>query len=174
MDTGRNRRVIQSQHTLLVGASVQNRLFCHLGTRKSLPLRPGLVWIIFRALKWQFLAPIFPRLCLTAFQFVQSFLVNEVIEFLETTQPKDKMSDMVYIEIAISNSLYQYRKTRFVVIVRGGLISMLYDKSLTAMDSNTRESNVVTLMTSDTERIIRGLSFIHEVRINMIETAIAI
>ena len=38
------------------------------------------MWITFRELKWPLIYPIFPRLCLTAFNFCQPFLLARAIE----------------------------------------------------------------------------------------------
>ena len=62
---------------------------------------------------------------------------------------------------------------RFIVALRGTLVSMIYSKtvdlSITALD----ESVAVTLMSSDAETIARGFIFVHELWAVPIELAIA-
>ena len=57
---------------------------------------------------------------------------------------------------------------------RGGLVSLIYSKTLVIVDATSNDAAAVTLMSTDIERICSGLQNIHEVWANSIEVAIAI
>ena len=57
---------------------------------------------------------------------------------------------------------------------RGGLVSLVYSKTLVIVDATSNDAAAVTLMSTDVERICSGLQNIHEVWANSIEVAIAI
>lgn len=50
-----------------------------------------LVKSTFTALKWPFLAPVLPRLCLIGFNYAQPFLINRTVHFVgEPSSPQNK------------------------------------------------------------------------------------
>lgn len=59
-------------------------------------------------------------------------------------------------------------------MVRGGLISMLYRKSMDLSINGVDPSSSMTLMSADIERITTGWQTIHELWANLIEVALAI
>ena len=59
-------------------------------------------------------------------------------------------------------------------MIRGGLISLIYAKTVDISLSAVDEASSVTLMSSDIERITTSLAFMHETWAALIEIAIAV
>jgi len=69
---------------------------------------------------------------------------------------------------------YMYQTRRLVAMIRGGLITMLYRKSLDMDHTNSAEATPVTLMSIDMEKIAFGLQTIHQTWAGLLEIALAI
>ena len=59
-------------------------------------------------------------------------------------------------------------------MARGGLISMLYNKTADLSITSVDPANSLTLMSADIERITTGWQTMHEIWANLIEVALAI
>ncbi|KAJ5139829.1 P-loop containing nucleoside triphosphate hydrolase protein [Penicillium atrosanguineum] len=146
--------------------------------------RPNsLLWTFASHYKWDYMAGILPRLGYTAFTFTQPFLVSRVLDFM--TEPEHVNSDyyargliaayaIVYVGIAISYAVYTHKVFRFITMVRGSLVTMIFDKTLRMSTTAISDATAVTLMSTDIERIGSGLLDIHEVYGNFIEVVIAL
>jgi hypothetical protein len=68
-----------------------------------------------------------------------------------------------------------YFTTKFVTLIRGGLIGLLFEKALERNPKDTGEavSSTITLLNSDTERINLGLQQIHNTYACLIEIGIS-
>ncbi|OCL10209.1 hypothetical protein AOQ84DRAFT_3965, partial [Glonium stellatum] len=134
-------------------------------------------------LRWPIFAAMPPRVFLIAFNFCQPFLINRAVNLAQ--QPVDRQTTnigygligayfLVYVGIAISMGQYQHLTYRAITMVRGGLISMLYNKatdlSITAVDP----ASSLTLMSADIERITTGMQTMHEIWANVFEVTLAI
>lgn len=143
-------------------------------------------------LKWPILAVIPPRLCLIGFNFCQPFLINLAVTFSQqgVTDQTNKIGYgligayvLVFVGIAvsgISNSTtyvddllsvqqlstgqYMHSTFRFITMMRGGLISMLYSKAMQVALVDVDTASSITLMSADVERIVTGMETGHEVR----------
>ncbi|KAK2037259.1 canalicular multispecific organic anion transporter 1 [Colletotrichum somersetense] len=135
----------------------------------------------FTSLGWHALAPVIPRLAVTGFTFAQSFLVTALLNYLEHGKNRPASHGygllgacvFVYIGIAVSNSWYWRLTYKSVSIVRGGLVVAIFEKVLRLPEDDRIESKATTLMISDTQRIVSGLAFIHELWAGILETALA-
>jgi ATP-binding cassette subfamily C (CFTR/MRP) protein 1 len=72
-----------------------------------------------------------------------------------------------------SQGSYWHRMYRFVTMVRGGLIAIIYDQTMNLDTMAIKESEAVTLMSADIDRIANGVKNIHELWFNVIEAGIA-
>ena len=144
--------------------------------------RARLIWVIGKALKCQLLTPILPRLALIGFTFSQPFLINSILNWLETPFHATSAnkgygligaSALIYTGIAVSTSWYWHRHQRALAKVRGMLTSAIFKKttqlSITALDN----SAAVTLMSTDVEKIQGGCRDLHEIWANIIEAGLA-
>ncbi|KAL6231355.1 hypothetical protein BDW75DRAFT_247944 [Aspergillus navahoensis] len=124
-----------------------------------------------------------PRLCLIGVNYAQPFLVNRVVTFLgqpDTPTSKGVASGLiaayaiVYMGIAVVTATFHHRSYRMVMIVRGGLILLIYDHTLTLSASSPSKNDSYTLITADIERIVSGLRSLHETWASLIEIALSL
>lgn len=64
----------------------------------------------------------------------------------------------------VSTGQYQHKTFRFITMMRGGLISMLYGKATEISLNDVDTASSLTLMSADIERIVMGMETGHEVR----------
>ncbi|CAN9344154.1 unnamed protein product [Alternaria alternata] len=135
-----------------------------------------------RKLKWPILAVVPPRLCLIAFNFCQPFLIERAVNFSQEAETAQTANIgygligayiIVFIGIAISTGQYMHFTFRFITQMRGGLISMLYNKATEVTLTDMDPASSITLMSADVERIVTGMETGHEVWSNTLEIALA-
>ncbi|KAK3319769.1 ABC transporter [Cercophora scortea] len=127
-----------------------------------------------------FLSAIIPRLCLTGFTFSQPFLINVTLNLVDRSDPERDYGNgligawaLVYLGLAVSNSIYQYQNFRFVTRLRGGLIALIYERTLQTRTADLGDITAVSVMGTDVERIVSGLQSIHEIWGSFLEIGIA-
>ncbi|OQE34379.1 hypothetical protein PENCOP_c018G04493 [Penicillium coprophilum] len=129
----------------------------------------SLFWAVLRANIKPLLFCVVPRLLQMAFRYTQPLLLTRTISFANDKGQPDNIGwgltgafFMVLLGVAISNGIFYHMTFRFVTSVRGGLVSIIYSKtvdlSVTALD----ESVAVTLMSSDVQAICNGLQLIND------------
>ncbi|KAJ5740408.1 P-loop containing nucleoside triphosphate hydrolase protein [Penicillium malachiteum] len=145
--------------------------------------RNVLLWTLTCHYKWEYLVGVLPRLAYTGFAFAQPFLVQRVLDFMEEPEHVNSSNyayglivayAIVYIGIAATWSVYQHKTHRLRVMVRGSLVSLIFDKTLRLNTSAVSDATAVTLMSTDIERIQTSLVEMHEVYSNFIEIALAL
>nr|QIW91876.1 TRT [Phialomyces arenicola] len=129
------------------------------------------------------LAGILPRLCLTGLNYAQPFLVNRVVNFMgepNTTTSNEVAYGLIaayaidYIGIAVMSTMFQHKSYRALVMVRGGVVLLIYDHTLSLNVSSTSESTSLTLINADVERIGSGLRNVHEIWASVIEIGLSL
>ena len=68
---------------------------------------------------------------------------------------------------------YQYLLYRFITMVRGILIALIYEKTLKTSIVVGDDSEAITLMSTDVERIVQGLFGLYESWSTALQVAIA-
>lgn len=149
--------------------------------------------------KWAFLQGVLPRLLHTGFCFGQPFLVERVLNFMNEPEHVNSTNyarglvaayAIVYIGIAvcglssikrhlltdsqISGAAYQHQTDRIIAMVRGSLVTLIFEKTLRMSTSVVADSGAITLMSTDIERISSCLREIHEVYSGLIEIVVAL
>ncbi|KAJ5294660.1 hypothetical protein PENANT_c006G09572 [Penicillium antarcticum] len=143
----------------------------------------ALLWTFVFHYKWAFLEGVLPRLAYTGFCFAQPFLVERVLDFM--TEPEHVNSSnyaygligayaIVYIGIAISYAAYEHKTFRVITMIRGSLVTMIFNKTLRMSTSTISDAAAITLMSTDIERIGFGLIDMHETYSNITEVALAL
>ncbi|KAI1268251.1 ABC transporter [Xylariaceae sp. FL1019] len=134
----------------------------------------------FRSYFFSFASPIVPRLLVTAFTFSQPLLINTTVTFVGYTNPNANYGKgligawaMVSLGIAASNSVYQYQTLRFVTRLRGGLITLVYQRALGTRDADAGDITAVALLGADIERIKVCMGLFHEVWGSLVDIGIA-
>jgi ABC-type multidrug transport system fused ATPase/permease subunit len=159
----------------------------------------GLVKVLMRTLKVPLLLPIPLRLALLGFTFCQPLFVEKLLDTLSQPELDAKVgygfigaSMLIYLGIAISRGLYWYLNSitqrpqatplmhvhrylhhRMRTMVRSILVTETFIKATKARIGTTDDSAAVTLMSTDMERIKRGLRTLHEVWASVIQVALA-
>ncbi|KAK2813402.1 hypothetical protein FQN50_000718 [Emmonsiellopsis sp. PD_5] len=135
-----------------------------------------------KAFKWPLLYGIIPRLFLIGFTFSQPFLIERAVT-LSLLPVTDETTNwgygligayaIVYIGIAISTGQYQHHTFRAITMMRGGLVSLVYDKTASLAVNAVEPGASVTLMNTDMEKISAGFQFAHDLWASLIEIALA-
>jgi ATP-binding cassette subfamily C (CFTR/MRP) protein 1 len=144
-------------------------------------------WVLmkctFLAYKWQFFAGIVPRLLFSGSTFAQPFLINSVIDFIgESREQQSKnvagglvgATVLVYVGLAVTNVLYKHMTYQLLTMYRGGLVSLVFKKTLELQSTSVNESAPVTLMSTDIETIVQAGASIHDIWASFIELPVAI
>ena len=129
-----------------------------------------------------FASTIPPRIIFSAFNFSQPFLLERTLEYLTTNNHRNRPAVgwglmaayvLVYCGYALTNALHQHRNYRSVSKLRGSLIGIIYKQTLTMSSTALAESDAVTLMNADVERISVGLRQSQELWASFYEIGLA-
>ncbi|KAL4958875.1 ABC transporter [Aspergillus stella-maris] len=128
-----------------------------------------------------FLAAVLPRLALMGFTFCQPFLVNATVSWVNNPDaPPDSGKALigayalVYMGLAVSSSLYAYQNCRFVIRLRGGLISLIHGQTMHAREVDLGRTTAITLMGTDVERIVSGFRSLHDLWACPVDIGVAV
>ncbi|KLP15161.1 Uncharacterized protein LW94_1611 [Fusarium fujikuroi] len=143
--------------------------------------QPSLLKSTFRAYKWQFAAGIIPRLLHSGFNFAQPFLIQSVIVLVSKKEMSVQTSSgligatvLIYLGLAISGAWHKHMSYQLVTMYRGGLVSLIFKKTLKLKTTSIKDSAPVTLMTADVETIVAAGASIHDMWANMLELPVGI
>ncbi|KAM0261518.1 hypothetical protein ACHAQJ_002201 [Trichoderma viride] len=143
----------------------------------------GLAKALAKSLSGPLLLPVAPRIALSAFKFCQPFLINSLLSYLLIPASERSANSgygligatfLVYGGIAISTTLYYYLRERSLWMARGALASSIYEQTIRIKLSAVNDSAVLTLMSTDVERIRLGLRVVHEFWASFLESGIAL
>ncbi|OJK01767.1 hypothetical protein ASPACDRAFT_25680 [Aspergillus aculeatus ATCC 16872] len=143
----------------------------------------SLLRVLLAVYKRPLLANLLPRLCLTGVNYAQPFLVSRVTSFLgQSTTSTSKEAGygliaaygIVYVGIAVMTAMFHHRSYRTVVMVRGGLILLIYDHTLSLNISAPSKGDSLTLINADIERIGAGLRSFHETWASLLEIGLSL
>ncbi|KAF2495596.1 putative multidrug resistance protein [Lophium mytilinum] len=141
-----------------------------------------LAFVVTKMLRWPLILPIFPRLALLGFTFCQPLLVGRLLDFLQNSDQKQSINigygligayAVVYFGMAVSNSLYSHRTFKFLTMLRGTLVSAIYTKTTEISIGALDDSAAVTLMSTDVERLVKGLRGMHDLWANVLQFILA-
>jgi hypothetical protein len=81
---------------------------------------------------------------------------------------------LIYLGLAISGAWHKHLSFQMVTMYRGGLVSLIFKKTLKLKTSSIKDSAPVTLMTTDVETIVAAGASVHDMWANMLELPIGI
>ncbi|KAG4281248.1 hypothetical protein FPRO06_10153 [Fusarium proliferatum] len=143
--------------------------------------QPSLLKSTFLAYKWQFAAGIIPRLLHSGFNFAQPFLIQSVIVLVSKKEMSVQTSSgligatvLIYLGLAISGAWHKHMSYQLVTMYRGGLVSLIFKKTLKLKTTSIKDSAPVTLMTADVETIVAAGASVHDMWANMLELPVGI
>ncbi|KAJ5716375.1 hypothetical protein N7493_008286 [Penicillium malachiteum] len=157
------------------------------GLQKAWASRKGshqLMKSVFFAYRWTLIFSVVPRIYLGVFTFCQPFLINATVNYMNediTANNKQRGRGLigayilVYLGIAVSNSVYKRQLNLFSTMTRSGLISLIFTQTTRLKASDVADSAALTHMGTDTERIVSNLrNSIHEIWATVIEVGVAV
>ncbi|KAK4444912.1 ABC multidrug transporter [Podospora aff. communis PSN243] len=146
--------------------------------------RRGLAASVMWAWRFEVAKILFPRFCLVALNLTQPFLIEKVVKTLsEPEGPQTRNTGygmvgavaIVYVGSAVSAGFHQHMGFRLMAMMRGGLISTIYQKALSLPSTDSGSSPVMTLLGTDVERICEiWHDAIAEIFPNIIQLGVAI
>ncbi|KAF5538149.1 Canalicular multispecific organic anion transporter 2 [Fusarium phyllophilum] len=143
--------------------------------------QPSLLKSTFLAYKRQFAAGIIPRLLHSGFSFAQPFLIRSVIVLVSKKEMSVQTSSgligatvLIYLGLAISGAWHKHMSYQLVTMYRGGLVSLIFKKTLKLKTASIKDSAPVTLMTADVETIVAAGASVHDTWANMLELPVGI
>ena len=168
--------------TNLRAETLQDEFYKRIGNVSLQGERHALAKILCKTLAVPLLLPIVARVALMGFMFSQPFLIQSLLSHLE--QPENETSKnigyglvgatiFIYSGICISNAFYWYLHERFLCMARACLTGAVYRQLTIIKLSAGDKSSALTLMSTDVERVRRGLMNLHEFWANTIEVALA-
>jgi len=114
-----------------------------------------------------FSVPIIPNLVTMCLTFGQPFLVKALLSFISSSDPKEygylivAGYAAVFIGKAVFTAVYTHQLDRFVTMLRGCLVNIIYNQSLKLDMKEAAGGESLTLMSADVEHIVRGFGLIH-------------
>ncbi|KAE8137329.1 ABC transporter-like protein [Aspergillus pseudotamarii] len=135
-----------------------------------------------RALKRPIFAAAVPRIFQSGFAWCQPFLTFRVIDYIGNHDKEDKnygygligATALIYMGLAFSSAMHKHQTFRMITMIRGGLISLLYDKTLKLDMERLTDSAAMTLMTTDIDSIATNWVNIHEIWASPIDVGIGV
>ncbi|OJJ03355.1 hypothetical protein ASPVEDRAFT_133501 [Aspergillus versicolor CBS 583.65] len=124
-----------------------------------------------------------PRIALIAFKFCQPLLIDRAVSLLSAPDgPRETdigraligATGLVYAGVAVCTAQYKHKTYRYITMMRGGLISLIYDTTLQLDMQAANEAAAVTLMSTDIDRIVAGFEWADALWAGPIEIAVAI
>ncbi|KAG5660849.1 hypothetical protein KAF25_002492 [Fusarium avenaceum] len=129
-----------------------------------------------KALIVPLLMPVVPRLAMIAFQYSQPFFIHALLEYLlHTDVPKNHgygligAAAIIYAGIAISDALFWYFHQRCLYMARGCLAAYVYRTTTQGKMTDISDAAVLTVMSTDVERVLYGFHGLHDFWANVIE-----
>ncbi|CAI7592888.1 unnamed protein product [Penicillium discolor] len=141
-----------------------------------------LLRVVLSALKWKILASGVPQLLLIGVKFLQPQLIRDTTDFVNNPIGYQGGSGwrlvstyaLVYISIAVLGAASKHQINRFIVSIRGGLISLIYQKSVDLSVTELEEKAALTLISADVERITMAFGTLHNTSAATIEVVVAL
>ncbi|KAF4934491.1 ABC transporter gloK [Colletotrichum fructicola] len=81
---------------------------------------------------------------------------------------------LVYLGLAISKGVYNHAVYQLTTTLRGGLVSIIFRKSLRLNAATASQGKAVTLMSTDIDAIASGVKDLHEIWASVLELGIAV
>ncbi|KAF4922595.1 ABC transporter atnG [Colletotrichum viniferum] len=171
---------LPSLHTELSSEVLRRRALRCWDQRAKPETKITLPRVLVSSLWSHFLAPIIPRLSLIIFRYAQPVLISTVIRYLNSSSVESSqtgyqlivMASIVYIGLAVSSALYFNRLNRLQVMIRGALVGLINNKSLTQQSVGYDDAKAITLMSTDAENVGQSARQFHETWAQIIEVFI--
>ncbi|RDW80341.1 putative multidrug resistance protein [Coleophoma crateriformis] len=133
-------------------------------------------------LMWPLLSAVPARVCLIGLNYAQPFLISRMVSFVG--EPKDSSQHgnrglglvaataLIYVGLAVANVCYMHQLYRSITMLRGGLVGLIFNKTLVLRDGIYDETAAITHMSTDIDRIAASMPNVHEIWARFAEVAI--
>ncbi|KAF2664072.1 P-loop containing nucleoside triphosphate hydrolase protein [Microthyrium microscopicum] len=127
-----------------------------------------------------FLRPVIPNLVVMSLTFAQPFLVTALLDFVSSEDSQELGNliilgyTIVYVSLAVFTAIYTNSLDRFVTMLRGCLVSIIYNQTLKLDLKEASGGESLTLMSADVENIVKGFGLIHEASSNLVMAIVAL
>lgn len=130
---------------------------------------------------WQMVVAILPRLLLYGARFSQPFLNRTTINYIGNRDDQQTSTAwgivgayfLVFLVQGIASAAYRHLLNRCATQVRGGLIALLYQKTLELRVGAADPTASLTLMSSDIQRMVETIPLVHDTWLGFIDVCIA-
>ncbi|GLA44097.1 hypothetical protein AnigIFM63309_002358 [Aspergillus niger] len=137
---------------------------------------------ITRVLKYHILASGLPQLLLIGVKFTQPYLIQDTTRLVMDPVESQKwpawrligIYALIYTGIALLGATSKHQMNRLVVSIRGGLVSLIYNKSVDLSITAVQKKAALTLMSTDIDRITMSCADVHHAWAAVIEVAVAL
>lgn len=76
--------------------------------------------------------------------------------------------------IQLSRVIYNHLLFQLITILRGGLVSLIYRKTVDLDTASAKDGAAVTLMSTDVDGIATGIQEMHEIWASVVELTVAV
>ncbi|KAM3473898.1 hypothetical protein MY5147_004563 [Beauveria neobassiana] len=148
------------------------------------PSKYRLPLVIAACLKLTLIKTVIARVFVTGFKFAKPFLLQYIITFVQNDQKggeyhKDiafaliAVTGLLFIGTAVATGFYNHHLNRSLVMIRGGLISLVCTESLGVSTAVASEMATLTLIGPDVEVVCNACSGVHDLWANPVEIGLA-
>ncbi|PVH93994.1 P-loop containing nucleoside triphosphate hydrolase protein [Periconia macrospinosa] len=139
--------------------------------------------IMASSLPAQAIVTMIPRALVSAFSFAQVFLLQAVLRHLQHMDEQTSSSVshllvlatfLVYAGMALSSAWYWRANEKMLLMGRSLLMGILYSQTMMGSVANTTDTEVVTLVGTELERIRQGFERLHDLWCCPIEVTVAV
>ncbi|ATY64240.1 ABC multidrug [Cordyceps militaris] len=136
----------------------------------------------FLAYKGQFAAGVLPRLLYSGFTLSQPFLISSVVGYVSQGDHRNGTEGasligatiLLYTGRAVSHAWYRHATYQLLTMYRGGLVALVFKRTLEIEASGIRDMAPVTLMSTDVESIAAGGAVLHDIWAALIELPLSL
>ncbi|KAJ5806538.1 uncharacterized protein N7503_004140 [Penicillium pulvis] len=142
----------------------------------------ALLLAVIKCLRWEMATIAFPRLCVVGFSIAQPFLIGKFVTVLQETTPLSQdmgygliaATAIIFTGVAVSRATYEHLGYRATTILRGGLMTLVFQHMMDLPLGGTDESSAMALMGSDIEMLAEYFySVVCETWANVLQLALA-
>ncbi|KAF5565576.1 ABC transporter integral membrane type 1 [Fusarium napiforme] len=129
------------------------------------------------------LLPIIPRMLLLGFTLAQPFLIYTAVSYTSINHNERSIEEgnllvaafvLTFLGYALSSAFYWHLTNRLMMMVRGSLVSLIYNSAFESPVPGSADTGCLTLMTVDVEKVMLGFEDFHELWASIAQIAIAI
>lgn len=125
----------------------------------------------------QFMAPVIFRLCLIFFRYAQPALISSAVHILSSHSDEGRLmliikAAAVYFGLAVFEAVYHHRLNRLSIMTKGTLVGLINNAAMRQKSSSYNDGVALTLISTDTESVMRFANMFHETWAHVLEVVI--